>query len=366
MRRSVAWQDFDFVLLALVATTTALGVAIIRSAVAGNQVLSSLPTRQLIFAGVGFAALILIALVDYHYWIFLGRYLYFLTIGLLLFLNIVGQARFGSARWIDTGFFLIQPSEFAKIVIIVTTADFLSRHKEQLHQLRWVILSFLYTMGLVVWVLLQPDLSTSITLLVIWFAQVWAAGLELKHLGLFVVLGLGAAAAGFPFLADYQKARVINFLFPDPNARHGAIYNVLQALTAIGSGGLMGKGYGHGTQVQSRFLKVRHTDFIFAVIGEEFGFVGALLVLLLLTLIILRCLHVARTAHDTFGALLAYGVAAMLFFHTLVNVAMNLNMVPVTGLPLPFISYGGSTLISTLIGIGLVESVAVYRNPLQF
>ena len=171
---------------------------------------------------------------------------------------------------------------------------------------------------------------------------------------------------GFPFLADYQKARVINFLFPDPNARHGAIYNVLQALTAIGSGGLTGQGYGHGTQVQLRFLKVRHTDFIFAVIGEEFGFVGAVLVLLLLTLIIIRCLHIARTAHDTFGALIAYGVAAMLFFHLAVNVAMNLNMMPVTGLPLPFISYGGSTLLSTLLGIGLVESVAVHRNPLQF
>ncbi len=364
--RRIAWQDFDFVLLALVAATTTLGIAIIRSAVAGNQVLSGLPSRQLIFATVGFAVLLVTALVDYHYWAFIGRYLYVLTIGLLLFLKVFGEARFGSARWIDTGFFLVQPSEFAKIVIIITTADFLSRHKHQIHQLRWVILSLVYAMGLTVWVILQPDLSTSITLLVIWFAQVWAAGLELKHLGLFAFLGILAPIVGFPFLADYQKARVINFLFPDPNARHGAIYNVLQALTAIGSGGLTGKGYGHGTQVQLRFLKVRHTDFIFAAIGEEFGFIGALLVILLLALIILRCLHIARTAHDAFGALIAYGVAAMLFFHMLVNVAMNLNMMPVTGLPLPFISYGGSTLLSTLLGIGLVESVAVHRNPLQF
>ena len=247
--RRIAWQDFDFVLLALVAATTTLGIAIIRSAVAGNQVLSGLPSRQLIFATVGFLVLFATALVDYHYWAFIGRYLYVLTIGLLLFLKVFGEARFGSARWIDTGFFLVQPSEFAKIVIIITTADFLSRHKHQIHQLRWVILSLVYAMGLTVWVILQPDLSTSITLLVIWFAQVWAAGLELKHLGLFAFLGILAPIIGFPFLADYQKARVINFLFPDPNARHGAIYNVLQALTAIGSGGLTGKGYGHGTQV---------------------------------------------------------------------------------------------------------------------
>lgn len=366
MLRRIPWHHFDFWLLGLVAALVTLGVAVIRSAVAGNEVLSGLPQRQMIFAAVGFTVLLVVALMDYHYWAFLGRYLYVLTVVVLIGLNLVGEARFGSARWIDTGFFLIQPSEFAKIVIILITADFLSRHREQIHRLRWVGLSFLYVMGLTVWVLLQPDLSTSITLMVIWFAEVWAAGLQVKHLGLFGLLGLVGGIAAFPFLADYQKERVINFLFPDPNARHGAIYNVQQALIALGSGGWSGQGYGHGTQVQLRFLKVRHTDFIFSVIGEEFGFVGATLVLVLLALVILRCLYVARHAHDTFGALIAYGVAAMLFFHTTVNVAMNLNLMPVTGLPLPFISYGGSTLLSTLLGIGLVESVALHRDPLSF
>jgi rod shape determining protein RodA len=167
-------------------------------------------------------------------------------------------------------------------------------------------------------------------------------------------------------MEDYQKQRIATFLFPDPNARHGDTYNVDQALITIGSGGWFGMGYGHGTQVQLRFLKVRHTDFIFSAIAEEFGFVGTVLVIALLVFLIIRCIKVAQQANDRFGALIAYGIAVLISFQTGVNIGVNLNLIPVTGLTLPFISYGGSSLSSLVLGVGLVESVAMRKKPLDF
>ena len=169
-----------------------------------------------------------------------------------------------------------------------------------------------------------------------------------------------------PFLQDYQQQRIVNFILPDPNATYGATYNVLQALIAIGSGGLFGKGYGHGTQTQLRFLKVRHTDFIFSAISEEFGMVGGILVILILAFIIWRCLRAAQRARDVSGTVIAYGVATLIFFQGAVNIGVNMNIVPVSGLPLPFISYGGSGLTSLMLGIGLVESVALRHKSLDF
>jgi rod shape determining protein RodA len=158
----------------------------------------------------------------------------------------------------------------------------------------------------------------------------------------------------------------LNFLFPDQQARHGDIYNIQQALISIGSGGWFGEGYGHGTQVQLRFLKVRHSDFIFSAMAEEFGFIGTAIILLLLLFVILRCFRAARLAKDSFGALVAFGVAILLAFQTIVNIGVNLNLMPATGLTMPFISYGGSSLLSTLLGIGLVESVILRHKTLEF
>ena len=169
----------------------------------------------------------------------------------------------------------------------------------------------------------------------------------------------------FPFMVDYQQRRVLNFLFPDPNARHGEIYNIQQALISIGSGGLLGQGYGHGTQVQLRFLKVRWSDFIFSAMAQEFGFIGIVIVLAVLVFVILRCLRAARLSADSFGALICYGVATMITFQAVVNIGVNLNLMPATGLTLPFVSYGGSSLLSILIGIGLVESVMLRHRSLE-
>ncbi len=292
--------------------------------------------------------------------------MYWGPMGILVVLYVVGSALYGSARWFDTGVILIQPSELAKIVLILVLADFFTRNKDKMGDLIWVGRSFLMTMGIVIWILLQPNLSTSIVMLVLWFTLLWVSGLKVKHLVLFIAGAIIIPIAGFPFLVDYQKSRILNFLFPDPNARHGDIYNIQQALISIGSGGLFGQGYGHGSQVQLRFLKVRHSDFIFSAMAQEFGFVGTLLVIAVLVFVIYRCLRAARLASDTFGALIAYGVATMIAFQAIVNIGVNLNLLPATGLTLPFVSYGGSSLLSILLGIGLVESVNLRQKSLEF
>lgn len=364
--RNTNWRHFDFWLLGTVAVLTIFGITMIRSTIAGNFDLAEHSQRQLVFAIAGFVVLFGIASIDYHLWSSIRGPMYLATVAILSILFIAGEALFGSARWFQSAIINIQPSEFAKIVVILVLADFFTRNKEKVKDLRWILRSFLLTMGIVVWILLQPNLSTSIVILVIWFSLLWATGLQLRHLVLFSGAGLLAPFVGFPFMADYQQQRVLNFIAPDEGARHGAIYNVQQALISIGSGGWLGKGYGHGSQVQLRFLKVRHSDFIFSAMAEEFGFIGAVLVMFLLIFVIYRCLRGARLARDTFGALICYGVATLLAFQAMVNIGVNLNVLPATGLPLPFLSYGGSSLLSLLIGVGLVESVILRHKPLEF
>jgi len=366
---SANWRHFDFWLLGAVAVLTIFGITMIRSAVAGNIELTTetnLVNRQLLFAVIGFAVIILTASIDYHLWSSISRTLYLGMVILLAVLSVVGAALYGSARWFDTGVILIQPSELAKIVMILVLADYFSRHQAQMHEMKWVVRSFLFTMGMMVWILIQPNLSTSIVILVIWFALLWAGGLRLKHLAIFAVVGVMIPFLVYPFLVDYQQDRINNFLFPEAEASYGDIYNLEQAQISIGSGGLLGQGYGNGTQVQLRFLKVRWSDFIFSAMAQEFGFVGTLLVIVLLIFVIFRCLRAARLARDTYGALIAYGVAALIAFQAVVNIGVNLNLMPATGLTLPFISYGGSSLLSSLLGIGLVESVIIRHKSLEF
>jgi rod shape determining protein RodA len=362
------WKHFDFWLVGAVTLLIIFGITMIRSAVAGNIELVelNLVQRQVIFALAGVVAMVAVAAVDYRLWASISRPLYVGTVIALAALTILGAALFGSARWFDTGVILIQPSEIAKIVLILVLADYLTRNQHNIQKLSYVGRSFVLAMLIVVPILLQPNLSTSIVMIVLWFALVWASGLRIRHLLLFIVSGIFLPIIAFPFLADYQQRRILNFLFPDPNARHGDIYNIQQALISIGSGGLLGQGYGQGTQVQLRFLKVRWSDFIFSATAHELGFVGTLAVILLLLFVIWRCLRAARLASDTFGALIAFGVATMIAFQSIVNIGVNLNLMPATGLTLPFVSYGGSSLLSIMIGIGLVESVILRHRSLEF
>jgi rod shape determining protein RodA len=359
------WRHFDIWLLASVAVMTIAGVAMIRSAIGGNTNLAELVPRQAIYAMLGFVVLFAAAAIDYRMWSALARPLYLVTVGLLLLIDLAGVVGFGSARWFSVGIVLIQPSELAKTVMIIVLADFFARHEVDLHEPRTFMRSLLLLGVPMLLIFRQPDLSTSIVVGVIWLALIWAAGAKIKHLLILAGSGFLGLAAAIPFLEGYQIERVITFLFPNPEASYGATYNVNQSLIAIGSGGWFGEGYGQGTQVQLRFLKVRHTDFIFSVISEEFGFVGALAVMILLMFVVVRCLRAARMARDTFGALICYGVAILLLFQGSFNIGMNMNLFPVSGLTLPFISYGGSSLLSSLLGIGLVESVILRHKKIE-
>lgn len=367
-----SWRHFDFWLLGAVLLLVIFGVTMIRSAIAGNIELEGHDQRQLVFAGIGIAAILITAAIDYHFWASLTRVLYLGTAILLFTLNVVAAAVFGSARWFTLFIINVQPSELAKIVIILVLADFFTRHHQQMHEFKWVVRSLVWTMGIAIWVILQPNLSTSIVIMVIWFALLFAGGLRWKHLFVFSTVALVVLAIALPLLIEfevireYQLGRVTDFLFPDPEASYGDTYNIEQALISIGSGGLFGQGYGHGSQVQLRFLKVRWSDYIFSAMAQEFGFVGVVLVMLVLFFVIYRCLRAARMARDTYGALIAYGVATLIAFQTIVNIGVNLRLLPATGLTLPFISYGGSSLLTSLIGIGLVQSVMLRHKSLEF
>jgi rod shape determining protein RodA len=370
-----SWRHFDFWLFGAVVVLVIFGVTMIRSAVAGNIELTTetnLVNRQIIFAIIAFIIMFITASIDYHYWSSINRVMYLVTAGALIILNFIAPAVFGSARWFQVLSINIQPSEIAKIVIILVLADFFTQHYFEVGDLRVVGRSFLYTLGIMVWILLQPNLSTTIVILVLWFTLLWAGGLKVKHLALFAGIGLLAAIILVPILIqlnviqDYQIGRVTSFLFPDPEARYGDEYNIQQALISIGSGGWFGQGYGGGSQVQLRFLKVRWSDYIFSAMAEEFGFIGTVIVLALLAFVIYRCLRAARLSRDTFGALIAYGVATLIAFQAAVNIGVNLKLLPATGLTLPLVSYGGSSLVSALLGIGLVESVLIRHKSLDF
>lgn len=366
-RRQI-WQNFDIVLLALISTLVIIGITMIRSTTFESPTLAELPFVQIRWAFIGLVALFVTAAIDYRYWRSLARPIYVFAIMALLVVATFGIVQGGAQRWADVFGLPVQPSEIAKIGTILWTADFVYRSREKIKKFNRVVLSLAMAGVPAGLVLLEPNLSTAIIIMIIWFAIVYAAGLQWQHLAILASVGFILVLLvlmvtfdlihipGFP-IQEYQRLRIIRFIFPDSD--EGAQYNVLQALISIGSGGLFGEGYNHASQVNLRFLKVRHTDFIFSSLSAEFGLIGAVVLLIVIILVILRILYIARSANDQFGALICYGVAAMVFYQSFFNMGMNMNLLPVTGLPLPFVSYGGSALVTYMFAIGLVESVAL-------
>ncbi len=376
------WRHFDVWLLAAVAALTIASVAMIQSAIAGNESLAEAVPRQMIYAVIGLVVIVVAAAIDYRFWSAIARPIYVIVLVLLALIMAAGFVGFGAARWFNVGIVNIQPSELSKVLMIIVLADYLARHQHEIGQFRIFIRSLILTAVPAALVFLQPDLSTAIVLGVIWAALAFATGAKLRYfLALLAIVAVVLllltpllvnyfstgyqAGEDFLFIQRYQMQRIVSFLLPDPAAHQGVDYNVNQALISIGSGGWFGQGYGHGTQTQLRFLKVRHTDFIFSALSEEFGLVGAVMILIVLGFIILRCLRAARMARDQFGALICYGVAVLLLFQSAINIGMNLALLPVSGLPLPFFSYGGSSLVATLLGIGMVESVILRHKRIE-
>lgn len=375
MTRGLSWRNFDFLLLGAVVLASSFGTAMIRSAVAGNEVLQPLITRQVYFALLGVTLIFLVGSVDYRYWLALHRPILLGIMAFLVTLTGFGQSAFGAQRWFTVGVLFLQPTEFAKIVVIIVLARYFETAQNQPRDLKWAFGAILRAAGIIIMILLQPNLSNVLLLTVVLAVMLWLNGIQIKHVLSAAAVGVIALASlvtlsvlgvKIPGLQAYQQERIVNFVVPDPNDTYGNRYNVQQALIAVGSGSFFGKGYGHGTQTQLRFLKVRHTDFIFAASSEEFGMVGGVLIILTLGVIVWRCIRAAQKARDVAGSMIAIGVATLIFFQGAVNIGMNLNMLPVSGLPLPFISYGGSGLTALMLGIGLVESVVMRHSQMEF
>jgi rod shape determining protein RodA len=360
-RSSSLWRQFDFVLLAAALLLTVFGILMIRSATLGavdTELIARVPD-QIRFAILGFMLMIGLAALDYRLLGGIHNWLYLLMIGLLFLVTIFGVEGDGGAKsWLNIGI-RIQPSEIAKLLIIITLAVYLSRNYDRLDRISTLVRSLIHIGIPAALIFIQPDLGMTIVFAVIWIVMVWGAGLRLKHIGIGLLVVLITAPIAVPVawsqMQGYQRQRILSFVAPESD--RDAYYNILQARISIGSGGVVGKGYAQGPQNTGRFLRVRHTDFIFSVIAEEFGFVGGMVTIVLLAVVIFRILRGARRAADPLGAMICYGVAAFIFFQTFVSIGMNLSLMPVTGLTLPFISSGGTSLLVTLLGIGLTESV---------
>lgn len=358
------WRDFDFILAGAVLLLVAYGIAMIRSAAANSPGLEEVTRRQLIYSFVGIVLMLAVAAIDYRNLSSLQKPIYLALLALLLLVDAIGMTAGGAQSWINLGVFPIQPSELGKVLMILILARYLAAHEEQMRRFVYVIPALALLIPPVVLIYLQPDLGTAISLIVIGGVMILMSGIRFWHA---LVLG-GAGLASLPViwmsLEEYMRDRVLLFLYPERNP--AASYNVTQALISIGSGGWLGKGYGQGSQSQLHFLRVRHTDFIFSVIAEELGFVGAVALMLLILVVLLRLIRIAEQARDPLGRSIAVGVTTLIFFQSVVNIGMNLHLLPVTGIPLPFISYGGSSLVTMLIGIGLAESVALRRRKIEF
>jgi len=365
--RARIWRNFDFILMGVTLILIIYGVLMIRSATIGavDTDLQNRVVRQEQYAVVGVIILLTTAALDYRLLGALHRYIYFVLVGILglvAALGAVGAA--GAQRWLQVGI-PVQPSELAKILLIIVMAQHLQVQYQKLNKARTVLISLAYVALPALVIFAQPNLGITLLVMFTWLVMVWAAGLRRRHMLIGIGLVLVIAPLVWGSLRDYQRGRVFSFLSCD-DTTEGNCYNIKQSQIAIGSGGWYGLGYANGTQTQLRFLRVRHTDFIFSVIAHELGFIGAMAVLVLIGLVIWRVLRAAALARDPLGSLICYGVAANIFFQTTVSIGMNLQLLPVTGLTLPFISSGGSSLLTLLFGLGLVQSVVMRHKQIDF
>lgn len=373
MEKSI-WRYFDLPLFLATMTTAGFGVMMVYSAIkynpdyASTSIFSSLWAKQLLGIVVGMGLMYIFARLNYHVFESFNLILYIVLIASLAVVAGLGLASHGAIRWINFGVFEWQPSETAKVLSILILARFYATNQHRVKKLT----VFLFSIGLVApaigLVFLQPDLGTSLVLMSIWLLVTWCAGSDRLHLLTLILLtiplvvviwNLGPLTGGkIQVFKDYQEQRLSAFV--DPQADPGNTgYQLLEGQKAIINGGLLGEGYTNGTGNRLNLIPERHTDFIFSVIGEEFGFAGSLALLCILLLILLRVAHVATIAYDAYGRNICIGVMAMLAFQILINIGMTVGLAPVAGIPLPLVSYGLSSCWTTFIGLGLVESVAM-------
>jgi rod shape determining protein RodA len=370
--RIVRLRDFDPLLLLAALGLVTLGMLLIYSgslSQSGKPAMSDFShpvVRQAAFAIIGLGLALVFARVDYRVLGSLSYVLYVASLAALAAVLIIGEATHGSRRWIDVGGTPVQPSEIAKLVVVLTLAKYFSDHQETIGSLRVVLTSLVIAALPAALVFAQPDLGSALIFAAIWLGMVTVAGAQWKHL--LGIIGAAVVAVPFAFIAlvtDYQRERVALWLDPERDPL-GAGFQAVQAQIGIGSGGLWGKGLTHGTQTQLDYLRTQTTDYVFSVLAEEIGFVGAVVLFLLVAILLWRALRVAELSRDLLGRLVATGLVIYVLLQTFINVAVNVGLMPVTGIPLPFVSQGGSSLITLFIGLGILQSILIRHRPFSF
>jgi len=358
LRRMDWWMVLCIIALLLV------GIAFIFSASyrSDGTAMAGFYSKQIVWAGAGLALFFLFALLDYRRLRDSAWWLYALGLLLLVLVFFIGKKVYGAYRWLNLFGINIQPSEFGKLATLVLLARFLGRPGRDVQEPKVVAQTLLLIGVPFLLILKEPDLGSASMLVPLAFVMMYAAGVPMKYLGILVLMGVLLMPVGWFGLGDYQKERILVFFDPGRDPL-GSGWNKIQSEIAVGSGGFSGKGYLKGTQNVLGFLPrtVAPTDFIYSVIAEEVGFVGSLALLALYAMLLMSGIRAALAARDKLGRLLAVGVTGLVFCHVFVNIAMTIGLLPITGLPLPLISYGGSFMVSTMIGLGIVQSVYVRR-----
>lgn len=372
--RNLDWGLFIAVVILMVVSVVMVSSATRQSPVNGDPLYYT--KRQIIWIILGLLVMVIVVMTDYLTLARLSNLIYLGNLALLLTVLVpgIGHKALGAQRWIPLGFMQLQPSEVAKIAIIITFANYLRGREKKIESLRDYIGPFLYVGVPLLMILAQPDLGTSLVFLAITFGMLYIAGAPGVQIAAMGLGGLSVAALlvylhetfGLPiFLKEYQIARLTSFINPKADPL-GTGYHLIQSVIAIGSGGLVGKGLFEGTQNLLKFLPIRHTDFIFSVIGEELGFVGTGIILALYFYIIYRGIRIAASARDLFGTLIATGIVSMFIFHVLTNIGMTIGIMPVTGIPLPLMSYGGTSMLINCVAIGMLEGIYMRRQKILF
>ncbi len=364
------WRAFDLQLAvyAGLLVVTGLVMAYTNSVETGRTPLEAGTTftRGLMWAGISLVAFIVATAFDYRWLRTLAWPIYALQLGLLALTLAIGDGVGGSARWIAVGPLTFQFSELAKVLMIIVLATYLTANQHRLDRLSTILGACLLTVPPLGLIMLQPDLGTSLVFAAILAGMLWMSGASLKWLLSLAAIGLAAIPFAWTYvLRDYQKVRLTAFLSADKDVQ-GAGYQLYQSQIAIGSGGWMGKGLTNGTQAQGDFLPVQTTDFVFAILAEELGFIGAMVLFVLFVLLLWRILTAGWRSKDPFGTLFTAGLASMILFQLLVNVGMVMGIMPITGIPLPFVTHGGASLVSMAIGLGIVQSINIRQTRAEW
>lgn len=359
------YKRFDYLLFSLVMVLAAIGLVVFSSAVKDRP---SLLKPQILALIMGIALCLILSAIDYKDLKVLSLFIFFGAMGLMVLVLFFGKGEdLGNKNWINIAGMSVQPSEYAKIAYIILASVFLERIKDSQEKNKSDIIKFLaYTCVAIGFVLLQKDLGTAMVFAFIFVLFIYMAGIPYRYI--FILAGVAGLSLPFIWvyvLNDKRKDRILTFISPERDPQGGG-YNVIKSKLAIGSGQLFGQGYGSGLQTQSGSVPVNESDFIFSVVGEELGFIGGCIIILLGLVILLRIIYISKNSSDTYGSFLCIGVAGMMGFNFIENIGMSIGLLPVTGLPLPFVSQGGTAMLANFTAVGIVLSVSLRRKRGNF